>query len=130
MSEQPPIYGAVQAAQNQQMQQPEQPSPVNPMNDLEARVEAMVAAQVAAVEAKYADKIATMQAQIDAAQNQQPMHLVPEHAGGPGLVLAKVWGQWHQELAKEGKLTPDILRAVGIAEDVIPKVLTGLIAVA
>jgi hypothetical protein len=120
----PPIYAGMQQPTGGQMQEP---VPVNAgqQDDLESRVAAMVAAQLSAVEAKYADRIATLESQL-ATATAPPAHLVPEHAGGPGLVLAPVWSQWHQELARDGKLTPDILRAVGIAENVIPKILTGL----
>jgi hypothetical protein len=110
----PPIF--------EQMQQPQAPLPVNPMDDLEARVAAMVKAQVDAVEQKYAAKIAEMQARLDTAQ-ATPAHLIPEHAGGPGLYLAATWSQWHQELSRDGKLTPEILRAAGIAEHVITEAL-------
>ena len=130
---QPPIYAAAAAAvqpTGAQMQQPETPAPVNAINDLEARVQAMVAAQVSAIEAKYADRVKALEDQLAAQGAAGPTHLVPEHAGGPGIWLAKTWSQWHQELARNGQLTPEILRAAGLAEEVITRVIPEVLAVA
>lgn len=125
---QPPIYQAAVQATGAQMQQPEPPPPVNQIDDLEARVQAMVAAQVSAIESKYAERVKALEDQLAAQGAGAPAHLVPEHAGGPGIWLAKTWSQWHQELARNGQLTPEILRAAGLAEDVISKVVPEVLA--
>ena len=109
-----PIYGQTAAAQQGGQFTP---APVNPQPtdapSLEAQVEALVAARLTDVEAKYADRVAKLEAQLEAANARGPIHLIAEHAGGPGYDLADTWSMWHQELARKGELTPEILAAAG-----------------
>ena len=80
----PPIYGQAQQATGVNPAAGtavDPPAPQNSMEDLEARVAAMVEARVSAVEAKYQDRIADLEASLN---RNQPASLLPEHSAGPG----------------------------------------------
>jgi hypothetical protein len=94
----PPIY---QQTSSQLGGNPmtETPAPVNEAPvDLDAQVEALVAAQLSAVESKYADRIAALEAQLSS--QVPPATAVPQHAGGNGLEVAPTWSQAEQEAAR------------------------------
>lgn len=100
---------------------------VNPVppGAIEAQVEALVAAQLSSIEAKYAARVKALEDQLEAAQARLPVNFVPEHAGGPGYEIVGSWGAYHQELARAGKLTPEILLASGMRPEQIAAILGG-----
>jgi hypothetical protein len=109
MTETPIYQGMTAGAQGQPVQPP---IPLNPTSDIDAKVDALVAAKIADVEAKYSGRITQLE---DALRNAAgPGHNVPEHAGGPGLEQAPTWSQYFQELARAGKLTMEHLKQAGM----------------
>jgi hypothetical protein len=107
-----PIYEGMGGAP----QQPPVPAPVNAdvQDDLDARVDAIVNARLSQAEAKYQKQIDALKDQLKNAKAQVIPHLVPEHGGGPGYESLPSWGQWLQELSRDGKLTNEHLVAAGI----------------
>lgn len=99
--------------------QPPTPQPLNPQPNLTADVQAAIDAAVSQVESKYADRIAQLEAQVKAQQPFVPSGQTTEHAAGPGYETSQTWGQWHQELARAGKLTGDILKDAGYVAKVV-----------
>lgn len=97
------------------------PEPLNPVapGAIEAQVEALVAAQLSSIEAKYAARVKALEDQLEAAQARLPVNFVPEHAGGPGYEIVGSWGLMHQEMARAGTLTPEILAASGMRPEQI-----------
>lgn len=113
----PPIYGQAQQATGVNPAAGtavDPPAPQNSMEDLEARVAAMVEARVSAVEAKYQDRIADLEASLN---RNQPASLLPEHSAGPGLEIAPTWSQYYQAKSAAGTLTDEDRVAVGMKVD-------------
>lgn len=107
-----PIYNQM----GQQIRQPETPAPINPdlQSDLDARVQEMLDARLSQVESKYQKQIDALKDQLKDAKAKIIPHEVPEHGGGPGFEQMSSWGQWLQELSRDGKLTNEHLIATGI----------------
>ena len=86
----PPIYRS--------MVQPETPTPVNPQPNLAVDVEEVIAARLAEIDAKYADKIAALEAQI--AARGVPVAAFTAHAAGPMHEIAETWSLAEQEYSR------------------------------
>lgn len=95
------------------------PAPLNPQPDLNSEVLTQIE------ELKKANDALRSQVQsLQSAQTVRPSVTTPEHAAGPALTKAPVWSQWLQELSRNGGLTEEILKGVGIvAEDVVKAVI-------
>jgi hypothetical protein len=113
-----PIYAATP-----QSNQAPTPQPLNAMSsaDIEAQVEALLAAKMTEVEAKYQDRITALETQLKNAAI--PVTAYTAHAAGPGHNMAETWSLHLQEAARNGTLTEDMLKAAGVAETVISDVL-------
>jgi hypothetical protein len=90
-----------------------------PPGAIEAQVEALVEARISAIESKYASRVKALEDQLEATQARLPVNFVPEHAGGPGHEIVGSWGLMHQEMARAGTLTPEILEASGMRPEQI-----------
>jgi hypothetical protein len=114
--DQTPIFGSMGNPQSP-------PPPLNPMNpgDLQAQVDALVKAALSEVETKYQDRIKALEDQLKAVG--PPASAFTAHAAGPGHHIVATWSQWLQEASRNGTLTADMMRAAGIAEEVIADVL-------
>lgn len=76
----------------------------------------MVSERMKGIESQYDAKIKALEAryiqQLKAARGVPPVdHHVPQDAGGIGTEIHANWGQYYQELARDGKLTEAHIRA-------------------
>lgn len=107
----PPIYSSVAAGSAVPA-----PTPLNPSDDIEARVAAVVEARLSDIENKYQDRIKALEDQLKTAR-QPSVGVLAQHAGGPNYNLAPTWSQRLQELARDGKLTEQVLLDAGYAAE-------------
>jgi hypothetical protein len=96
------------------------PEPLNAQPNLTADVQEQINAAIAQVEAKYSERVKTLETELESRRNTggPPSSGLAQNAGGPEYERAPVWGMIHQELARAGKLTDEILSAVGLIEKV------------
>jgi hypothetical protein len=94
------------------------PAPVNTRSEspeeFEDRLSAMMEARIQKIQTDYDRKIRALEARQNAALKsargiRAVDHLVPTHAGGPDNEIHETWGQYYQELAMRGELTPLLL---------------------
>lgn len=78
---------------------PDNPQPLNPEAFSAADVEQIIAAKLAEVDSKYADRIKALEEQL--AARYQPNYVFTAHAAGPDYEIADTWSLREQEIARE-----------------------------